>query len=397
MTEGPKWGQFLEALALHQFVYRSPSGAVVSLPYAIRDTIAGMAVEESGRGTTPLVVGLPGKFNPPLNFFSLKWRDDINAPFPIGRVTYTGPDGTYDYCSFRSVDECIMGLLYFLHRWPYPNIDLYLARGLDFLNYIGPHFCPPSFPGSSYFPKFYALHKNMNYAEVVYYVHRLEVRPRLIAIGWKETPLITQPPAPMPAPIPAPGSLYITDGVLKGPNVKYVWVKNYDTFNRPFTLGIVLHEPDAHGTAQDAGGLGILYDWSIKATQKSAHALIEEDGTIIQTVDFRKPAWHCNAENMRRLGFEIANIGPFWPWQEVFGWFFRFKNAPWEQRIRKSDMQLINGMYWAQYTDPQIASTKALVAACETFFGHSLAVDGHNKFNNQRVDPGPLFWEKFNR
>jgi hypothetical protein len=355
------------------------------LPAKIKTHFLAQRILESGRGTSRQAIEL-------LNFGAMMRKPELDY-LCHGWKTID----RYDYAALWTFEEEFRYYWALVHRKIYyPDTDLHVFNGRDFIDYIGRHgYCPPGYPGSPAHDKWVLDTGFQTYTD---YIEALvpEAAAQLKKYNFEDGDIPMPIPQPIPVPIPVPGSLAITAGILTGPNVKYWWVKNHDNFTRSSTIGIVLHEPDAHGTGTEEKGQGILYDWSVATTKKSAHALIVEDGTIIQTVDFLKPAWHCVGENMRRLGWEIANIGPFWPYQEVFGWFFRFRNKPWEQKIRKSDMRLINGMYWAEYTDAQIASVKALVAACETFFGHSLSVDGHNKFDKNRVDPGPLFWEKFN-
>jgi hypothetical protein len=362
--------------------YCSAVARTAVIPAKIKTRFLAQRILESGRGTSRQAVEL-------LNFGAMMRKPELDY-LCRGWVKID----RYDYAAFWTFEEEFKYYWALVHRKIYyPDTDLHIFNGRDFIDYIGRHgYCPPGYPGSPAHEKWV---RDTGFQTYTDYVEALvpEAKAQLLKYGFSDEEV----PVPIPQSIPTPISLIsITDGISTGPNVKYSWVKNFDHFDRPSTIGIVLHEPDAHGTPKDYIGQGLLNDWNIPSKKKSAHGVVEEDGTFLQTVDFTKPAWHAGAWNMSTLGFEFANIGPFWPWQEIFGWFYRFRNQPWEQKIRKSDMVLINGMYWSDYTKAQIETGKELIIACDTYFKKKLLIEPHSALDNQRADPGPFLQPLFN-
>ena len=343
-------------------------------PNHLKPGVLAWSIAEQGRGVGPLYFVH--------NCHSLHWRDELKAYYPYYYLLPNTTEKDNKYFSFASFAQEIEALHRFIHRSVYGAVDQHMGSIKELLTFITPAFCP-----------------RIGYVD---YVLSLlpEATAELTKVGWRPdmTPVPAPVPVPAPAPTPAPGELFVTAGILTGPNVKYWWVKNHDLSDRPRTAGIILHEPDARSAGNEDRGLGIIYDWSIKTTYKSAHALICEDGTIIQTVNFLKPAWHCVGQNDKTLGFELACIGAFWSWMEFFGYFYRFKNALWQQRIAKADCMLYKSMYWPKnpYTPAQYTALRSLIAACRACpqFDPKLWVSGHSAFDAQRVDPGPFDWSQ---
>jgi hypothetical protein len=373
------WNLYCKTMAESKPIFVYPDGSFIAMPEELKPTVLGQAILESGRGTTRLASG-------GYNFHGLKWRADIKVSFPIGKFPYNGGDGLFDYCEFFSLREEIAGYWAFVHRLPYyAGVDQHLSNGRDFLNWIGPHYCPPGYT-SDWIKK----HNGFNYTDLIYYVLRLEAIDELKKYGWKETPVNI--PAPVPVPIPQPvGPFSITNGVLAGPQTSLRPVKNYDHFRRPKTDGIVLHGTGCLG-GKGTNGPGILDGWDPPGLPSgvSAHILILRDGNVWQAVNLLNPAWHCYGHNTHTIGIELENIGLFPPWQEVLGWFFRFRGKVWEQKIAKKELIFMGGNWRQLYTSSQIDVLNQIIPALKTAFPSIVSVRGHSDYN-AAWDPGIQF------
>jgi hypothetical protein len=359
--------------------FRLPDGMEILLPEDLKPVALGQSIEESGRGTT----GLAGAYN----LHAMKYRDNLAVDFPIGKFPYDGGDGLFDYCAARTLREEIIIWWAFLHR--YTGIDDHLKDGRDFLNFFGPAYCPPGYTSA-----WISAHGGRNYTDLIYDVHRLEAIQELRKYGWGGA-------ADVPIVVPPPADYSVVNGMLIGPDVHRRLVKNHDRFPRPKTDGIVLHASGSlMGTSKvivdGIASPGILDAWDNLAEQRSANLIIGRDAMPWQAVDLTLPAWATYGHNSHTIGIELENIGSFYPWQEILGWFYRFRGKPWEQRVRKAEMFLVNGLYYQDYPEAQIARLLQILPALKAAWPTILTVKGHFEMSgNAAWDPGPLFpWDR---
>jgi hypothetical protein len=359
-----------------------PDGMEVIMPEDFKPIALGIAIEESGRGAT----GLAGAYN----LHAMKKREDILVDFPIGTTAYNGGDGLYDYCACRTLREEIITFWAFLHRTPYSGINLLAPEKRKVLDAFGRIFCPPG-----YLDWWIAAHGGKNYTEVIYEVHRLEAIRELRKYGWEGA-------EDVPPVIHSPLTDFsVVNGMLFGPDVHRRMVKNHDRYPRPKTDGVVIH---ASGSLMGTSSIivdgisspGILDAWDNPAEKRSAPLLFGRNGLVWQAVDLTLPAWTTYNHNDHTIGIELENIGTFYPWQEILGWFYRFKGKPWEQRVHKSEMVLINGVYYQEYTAAQIDKLVRVLPALKTAWPTIMSIKGHlEMIGNAAWDPGPLFpWDK---
>lgn len=61
-----------------------------------------------------------------------------------------------------------------------------------------------------------------------------------------------------------------------------------------------------HHTGTDS--VNSTIDWFMsKTSQRSAHFVIDKDGTIYQMVELERAAWHCKGNNQNSVGIEIVS------------------------------------------------------------------------------------------
>ena len=53
----------------------------------------------------------------------------------------------------------------------------------------------------------------------------------------------------------------------------------------------------------------------------SVHFMLDEDGTLYQTLDLKEEAWHATTSNNRSVGIEIANIGAYSGKDPLADWY----------------------------------------------------------------------------
>jgi hypothetical protein len=395
-------------MAQVKIYFRMPDGMEIVMPEDDKPLCLAMAGLESGHGTT----GLAGAYN----LHAMKKRDDILVNFPIGTIAYNGGDGLYDYCACRTLREEIITWWAFLHRYPYAGIDFFQPDKRKLLNEFGPIYCPPGYEGSPAHAKWVQTTGFQTYTDYLFALLPEAVR-ELRKYGWtgaEDVPPVVVPPVvvlpPVEPPILLPPASYsVINGMLDGPFVHRRLVSNHDRVPRLGTIGGVIH-----ATGNNAGTSNVIVD-GIKSPgifdsvewndpkcpsykKKSAHLVFLRNGLIWQAVDLTLPAYHCYDWNDRTLGFEFENFGPCNPASEILGWFYRFPGRPWEQRVAKSEMVLINGLYYPRYTDAQIDSFIAVYPALRAAFPDMEFLKGHNVMpKNAAWDPGPagLFpWER---
>ncbi len=105
----------------------------IDYPHLKLVTLAQWALE-SGWGTSPLATDH-------YNFGGLKWRPEMEG---YATPVFYKPEHEEgeDYCKFASLDGFIIGYWRFIGRAPYTGWEEHTATGEDFINFIGPIYCP---------------------------------------------------------------------------------------------------------------------------------------------------------------------------------------------------------------------------------------------------------------
>ncbi len=114
-----------------------------AIPESLKPTAAAMWALESGWGESELA-------KTHLNFGGLKWRDEMQDF--ASHAIYTAWDGPEPYCRFVSLDAFIAGWWAFLQRSPYASAHGIIAPD-EWLNLIGPIYCPNTPDGKPYAQK----------------------------------------------------------------------------------------------------------------------------------------------------------------------------------------------------------------------------------------------------
>lgn len=99
----------------------------------LRDVTLAQWLLESGRATSELATQH-------YNFGGLKWRTEM-TPYATS-VTYEAHDGIDQYCKFATIESFIDGYWAFINRQPYSGWEKHISSGEDFINFIGPIYCP---------------------------------------------------------------------------------------------------------------------------------------------------------------------------------------------------------------------------------------------------------------
>lgn len=192
--------------------------------------------------------------------------------------------------------------------------------------------------------------------------------------------------------------------VIKGNNVKYIGSPNYSSLKEPRYLIV-------HFTASHANAESIANYFSNKNSKASAHFIIDFDGSIIQTVDLNKAAWHAGKSRWLRfenlnsysIGIEVCNPGPL----EILGegkyksWFGKlYYNYQYD--ILEKKHPITNELKgWIPFNERQVDSLLNLgMFLYETF--HFEDVLGHDMISLfRKTDPGPclstVVYEKIKR
>jgi N-acetylmuramoyl-L-alanine amidase len=106
----------------------------IEYPHLKAVTLAQWALE-SAWGTSSLATEH-------LNFGGLKYRKEM-APY-VQKVSYEAHDGVDFYCKFPNLEGFIKGYWAFIHRSPYSGWEEHTDSPEDFMEFIGPIYCPRS-------------------------------------------------------------------------------------------------------------------------------------------------------------------------------------------------------------------------------------------------------------
>lgn len=74
------------------------------------------------------------------NFGGLKWRPEMRPH--ATRIMYDAHDGPEAYCKFATIESFINGYWAFINRAPYSGWEEHVDSGEEFINFIGPIYCP---------------------------------------------------------------------------------------------------------------------------------------------------------------------------------------------------------------------------------------------------------------
>lgn len=237
-------------------------------------------------------------------------------------------------------------------------------------------------------------------------------------------------PATRPGdPLPRAGDEFVANGRLVHTTTKVVlW---FDPGGLDLTRSGHYGERDEKVTQvvvhYDAAGTSKRCHEVLEKRKLSCHFLLDLDGTVYQTLDLDKRAWHARAANSRSIGIEIANIGAYadatklapWYGRDAQGVFARVPEGTFEQGYvpRPARPALVRGAIHGQrlfqydLTNEQYEALGRLLAALvRTFPGlraeapasRTVLADpavpgivGHYHLQRNKVDPGPAFdWDR---
>jgi LysM repeat protein len=215
---------------------------------------------ESGRGTSDLATKH-------LNFGGLKWRKEMEG-FATS-VDYEAHDGLDKYCKFESLEAFIKGYWRFLDRDPYKGWRDRAGSGEEFINFIGP---------------IYATDRN--YAGKVLNLYA-EAKTLFSSVdnGDHRHTGTAEP--------------------FKKPAIKdFIQSPNFSSRDGGKINSIILHYTTA-GTVQST-----INHFKNRASEVSAHYIIDKNGDIYQMVQDGDKAWHAGNANRHSIGIEhVARVG----------------------------------------------------------------------------------------
>ncbi len=348
------------------------------IPRNLQPVVCAQAIGESGRGVSWTATEA-------LNFWSLKWRDGLGVDGVMA------PD-RYEYCKFSTHAQAVAVYWKFIHRSPYyDGIDAHLADPVDFIDFIGPHFCPPGYTVEWYFKM-----GGKNYTQ---YIRSFipEATAFLESLGWE--PPAGQVPAPPPAPTTRGWRIFQKNGsdYLAGPAWYLNLVKNYDRI-RINPLRIIFHF--------SAGlGLGVMDPWNVLISQRSAHLYPMRDGKLYQCVPLNFRSWTSGKWNPIAINIELENLGCFEPNErKANSWYDpktdRFYRRFWPNIIQsapRSEFVLLRHpkesrfMWWHTFTSEQILLVTEFLPTLIKYCPQKPVICGHDELEAQKVDPGPAF------
>lgn len=379
------WNDFCRAVVALQ-VTDPTTGQPVDINN-IKPAIVGQAILESGKGKEPPAQG--GRNN----FWGLKWRSDIHAPFPLGKFHHNAGDGWYDYCTFRTIEEALQGYWLFIHRYPYKGIDKHLNFSADFLQFLGQppsamSFCPPG-----YTTAWIRKHQGKNYHQYILDLCVPEAERDLRRYGWEYIPI--PPGGPVHTSwVDDRGMLW-----LEGVQVPFYPSPYHASYVSKPTCG-VLHSTGGMGKSPlEEDVRNGLIAWFLGKTKEkskdSPQLLIFRNGLLVQLVSFFRPAWHAGSAfwNMRSWGIELENFG--WSATARLGRVWRgLKSVPQSECVQMTLPSMPKTpLWWHNFSDEQYATLNLILPVLQrdlppgTLYGHG------DVLPEREGDPGPqLDW-----
>jgi LysM repeat protein len=216
---------------------------------------------ESGRGSSLLA-------KDHFNFGGLKWRDEMSG-FATP-VDYQAHDGLDKYCKFTSLEAFIKGYWRFVERDPYKGWRDNVQPAEQFIRFIGPIYAP----------------SNRNYAATVLNL-QTEAKQLLGSVDFGNHPE------------------HGTSELVKKPKIKeFIQSPNHSSRDGGKITSVIVH----YTTAGNAGST--INHFSNRASQVSAHYIIDKNGEIYQMVKDADKAWHAAGANRNSIGIEhVATKG----------------------------------------------------------------------------------------
>jgi N-acetylmuramoyl-L-alanine amidase len=150
-------------------------------------------------------------------------------------------------------------------------------------------------------------------------------------------------------------------------------------------------------------GAAAISRFKDKASEVSAHLVIDRDGKVTQMMPFNKKAWHAGPSrlgnltnlNSHAIGFEFVNIG--FLKQTANGLVDAYGNlvdkAKFEDYVIAPNPRVGAGnFYWPVYTKAQIDVGLEIAKACIDSYNIS-AICSHEEIDTRgwKTDPGPAF------
>jgi N-acetylmuramoyl-L-alanine amidase len=140
----------------------------------------------------------------------------------------------------------------------------------------------------------------------------------------------------------------------------------------------------------------------------SWHFIICRDGHTIQQVPLDHAAWHAGLSewphssgetysnaNDYAIGIELANRGPLIADSRMG---LSYESHGELVRVRNGNARNIDGQFWEEYTDEQLAALDTLLIDLAEA-GVPTRLFGHNEIavpRGRKTDPGPLFpWDRY--
>lgn len=130
----------------------------------------------------------------------------------------------------------------------------------------------------------------------------------------------------------------------------------------------------------------------VGASNSSAHAVIDRNGTIIIVIDpLMHVAWHAPGANSTHVGIEHVNAGLLRKDGEAYFW----QNTRQYPKERIPELQEIDGKFWEPYYTQQIVSNvilkRWLIEARPEMMEREHFIDHQQVDPNRKIDCGPLW------
>ncbi len=216
---------------------------------------------ESGRGKSELAKEF-------LNFGGLKWRSEMSPH--ASKIYYEAHDGGADYCTFESLDKYIHGYWRFIGRSPYDGWREHTSSGEDFIDFVGPIYCP----SDDYVDKVKDL---------------LKEATKLLDAEASPANIVVVPDGT--------GNIHLKPHVKEFIQSPYSFSRNGSPIRK-----IVLH----YTTASTASST--INHFLNNSKTVSAHYIVDKNGDIYQMVHDSHRAHHCAGSNSDSIGIEHVAV-----------------------------------------------------------------------------------------
>jgi N-acetylmuramoyl-L-alanine amidase len=220
------------------------------------------------------------------NYHSLHVRKEMTPYYPCVYHLKETREIDNNYIDFNGPAEELEGLLRFIHRPGYGDIDAHMGSFEELLR----HLCPS--PGYSFCPTLGYIDRVLSF--------RTEAEAELRKLGW------TPEEEPVVEPVVSEFNIR-KHRLFFGDNP----VPFFDTPNKGF--GATKNTPKSiilHYTAS-LGMSGIINWFQNKISRVSIHFVISREGTVVQLVPLDIPAWHAGDifYNKNSIGIEYESLG----------------------------------------------------------------------------------------